>query len=137
MNKYQYRSGFEHRISIDLEARAIKFYYEERVLEYRTTVRSGICTKCGCKRVQQRRTYTPDFIVPRDGKADLIIEAKGILDSTTRSKMRDIRRENPTADIRFLFDGKATWKRSQKMAAWAEKYGFLYHFGHEVPEDWL
>lgn len=138
MHRNIYRSGFEQRIAADLEDRGIPFDFEKLQLEYRTTVRGGICTKCECRRVEQRRKYLPDFVVPRDaGRLPLIIEAKGILDGPTRSKMRDIARHNPNCDIRFLFDGKATWKRGKAMAAWAEKYNFRYAFGHQVPEEWL
>lgn len=133
----RYRSGFEFRIAEDLDRRGIVYGYETYTIEYRSPVLNGICTKCECKRVQQRRKYKPDFIVPRDGQPPLILEAKGILDGPTRSKMKDIKRANPTLDIRFLFDGKPTWARGKIMVAWCIKNGFRYHFGHEVPEEWL
>lgn len=138
MNKHAYRSGFETLIGQDMESRGIQFEYESTTFDYLTTVRGGICSKCECKRVYQRRKYKPDFIVPRDGdRPDLIIEAKGVLDAPTRSKMQDIKRANPKADIRFLFYGKGTWARGKKMKEWADKNGFPCAFGHEVPEDWL
>lgn len=131
-----YRSGFEHRIANDLAARGIAFTYETLTLDYLTRVRSGQCSKCDCRTVHQRRKYTPDFIISTPNH-QIIVEAKGVLDSPTRSKMRDISAANPKADIRFLFDGKPTWARSKKMAEWADKYGFPYAFGHELPEEWL
>ena len=132
-----YRSGFEHLVALDLEARGIQFSYEKLVLGFKSRVVNGVCSECGCGKVHQSRTYTPDFVIPREGKPDLIVEAKGILDGPTRSKMRDVLRDNPDRDIRLLFDGKPTWKRSQGMIKWCNKFHFTYAFGHVVPEEWL
>lgn len=144
MGRYDYRSGYEHLIAEDLNERGISFDYEKEVLKFRSRVRNGICSKCDCKAVFQRRTYTPDFVILRKHplgidykRTKLYVEAKGILDSKTRSKMRAVLKDNPDIDLRIMFDGKAHHKRGKENAAWCEKYGFIYTFGTIVPEDWL
>lgn len=132
-----YRSGFEMMVSNDLRARKIPFTYESHVLYFESTVRNGECAKCGHKKVVQRRQYTPDFVLYKAGRTPRFIEAKGILDAPTRSKMRAVKKSNPDADIRFLFQGKKTWKRSAGIIKWCDKFGFTYAFGHEVPDTWL
>lgn len=136
MSKHQYRSGFEHQIGADLDERGINFDYETETFVYQSTVRSGRCRECGGCKVAQVRKYTPDFII-ENPSGKMYIEAKGILDSKTRSKMRDVMRSNPGIDLRFLFQGKATWMKSHAVIKWCEKYGFKYHFGHVIPEGWL
>lgn len=132
MSRHNYRSGFEHLIGADLSDRGIQFEYEAHTFKFLTRVRNGICSKCDCKTVYQRRTYTPDYKIN-----NMHIEAKGILDSKTRSKMRDFKKANPEVDVRFLFTGKEHYKQGRAAAAWCQKFGFRYAFGPEVPEEWL
>lgn len=131
MSKHSYRSGFEHLIGADLEERGVPFDYETVTLEFRSRVRSGCCELCGECKVYQKRKYTPDFVL----QSGVLVEAKGILDSKTRSKMRAVLKDNPDRDIRFLFQGKPHWKRNAEVIQWCNKFGFQYAF-ELVPEDW-
>lgn len=129
------RSGYEYQIRDDLTARDIAFGYESEVLEYTSTVRGGVCRDCGSKKIGKLRKYTPDFVIPR-AQGKLIVEAKGRLTSTDRSKMRDVKREHPELDIRFMFQNRSL-KEQVAVATWCTKFNFLYAFGTEIPDSWI
>ena len=131
--KTKSRSGFEQKIKTDLDQRGIKYGYETIKLKY-----TKIC--CGeCGAVVQHGTYTPDFIIDRQSGVPLIVEGKGYFDSPDRTKMLSVKRDNPTADIRFLFvrDNPIRKGSKTKYSDWCNKHGFLYDFGVEVPKGWL
>jgi len=131
-----YRSGFEGQVAEDLYSRGIRFNYESEVMTYVSAVRGGMCMDCGSKKCGKRRTYTPDFVVPKDSGDTLYVEAKGRFPSTDRSKMRDVKRANPDADIRMLFQ-KTSKPQMAKLQAWCDKFGFECHFGTSIPAEWL
>jgi len=130
------RSGYEFQIRDDLRRRSVDFEYESEVLEYVSTVRGGKCCDCGGTKVGKGRKYTPDFVIVRGDYSKLYIEAKGRLTSTDRSKMRDVKKAHPHLDIRLLFQARYG-KAKADVSQWAEKFGFDYAFGIEVPQTWL
>jgi hypothetical protein len=132
------RSGYEYQVRDNLRERGIEFGYETEVIAYKSRVRSGCCDECGKCKVSQNRKYTPDFIIPRydTSPATLYVEAKGRLPSKDRSKMRDVKKQMPELDIRFLFQ-KRSKKEMNIVAVWAEKNGFPFAFGTEIPDSWL
>lgn len=136
-NSNKYRSGFEARVSANLEDRGVDFEYESERLDFITTVRAGECAACGSKEVVKRRKYTPDFVIRRHDCSKFYIEAKGYLKSTDRSLLRDVKKSNPHLDIKLLFQRDGWVKKGvQRYSDWAEKFGFEWAVG-QVPETWL
>ena len=119
-----------------LKANGIDFEYETHVIKYKSPVRGGVCTACGSRKCAKDRSYTPDFIVTRTDGTIVYLETKGRFPSTDRSKMRDVIKHNPALDIRMVFE-RSSKKRMLDQAAWCEKNGFYYHFGPEVPSEWI
>lgn len=78
--------------------------------------------------------YIPDFRLPNG----ILVEAKGLFDSTDRTKMLRVKQSNPEADIRFVFmaNNKINPKSKTRYSDWCEKHGFKYHIGREIPEEW-
>jgi len=118
--KYGYRSGLELKVSQYLDNKKIVFKYEAIKIEWEDLA---------------YRTYTPDFILPNN----IIIEVKGRFITQDRRKHREIKRQHPHLDIRFVFENskrklykgaKTTYKE------WCERYGFLY-YDRIIPESWL
>ena len=118
--KYGYRSGLELKVSQYLAIKKINFKYEAIKIEWEDLA---------------YRTYTPDFILPNN----IIIEAKGRFTTQDRRKHKEIKRQHPHLDIRFVFENsnrklykgaKTTYKE------WCVRYGFLYH-DKIIPDDWL
>lgn len=125
------RSGFEARIKKDLEQRGINFGYETIKLKYF----SKPCPHCG--RSTSTRTYTPDFIL--HGRLPIVVEAKGRFTSADRTKMRDVKRDNPAIDIRFLFQRDQVIRAGSKTryTTWAQAHGFPYAVGESIPQEWI
>lgn len=82
------------------------------------------------------RTYHPDFILGNG----VIIEAKGVLDQETRTKMVAVKQQHPELDIRFVFmdaSNKLTRaKKSLTYGKWADRNGFPWADGR-IPDEWL
>lgn len=129
-----YRSGLESDIAGDLKAKGRDFGYEDTKLSYLRRVAKGECGACGTNRVHQRLTYTPDFHV-----GDIFLEVKGRFTATDRGKMLAVKASNPTVDIRLIFalDNKLQKNSETRYSDWAEKHGFKYHVGRQVPQEWL
>lgn len=114
-----YRSGYERNIASNLRRRKVDFKYEPCKLCYTTD-----------------HTYTPDFQLDNG----IFVEAKGYLRPTDRSKMIAVRDQNPDKDIRFLFaNAENPIKKGSKTTygMWAEKNGFKYADGVEIPKEWV
>lgn len=135
------RSGYEYQVRDWLDANNIDYEYETETLSYESPVRGARCSECGAK-VTKPRKYTPDFVIfrpePFDPRAwnKLYVECKGRFPSTDRSKMRDVKKCHPDLDIRMLFQRRSK-KDTESIAKWCEKFGFKYHFGVDIPTDWL
>ena len=118
--KHGYRSWLELKVSQYLDTKKIVFKYEAIKIEWEDLA---------------YRTYTPDFVLPNN----IIIEVKGRFITQDRRKHREIKRQHPHLDIRFVFENskrklykgaKTTYKE------WCERYGFLY-YDRIIPESWL
>lgn len=121
--KSGYRSAFEQSIHGNMLSRNINPEYETHKLKWVDTT---------------QHTYTPDFILKKRDGSLMFVEAKGYLDSKTRSKMLCVQRCNPELDIRFLFQyPKAKLKKGSKTsyADWAERHGFKW-CGPVFSEAW-
>ena len=127
------RSGFEDKVEANLKQRGIQYEYEKHKLKYTKVV----CPHCG--RDASTGSYTPDFVFARPSGVRLVVECKGYLDSPTRTLMERVKRDNPTEDIRFLFQRDNPIRKGSKTryTEWALKKGFPSAVGIEVPSDWL
>lgn len=112
----KYRSKFEKTVGDVLLKKGAK-YEAERIYYNRPS------------------TYLPDFRLPNG----IYIEAKGKFTSSDRGKHLLIRQQNPTVDIRFVFQNP--FVRLSKLskttyADWCEKHGFLWCKGPTIPKEW-
>ncbi len=116
----RFRSKYEAEVASYLSEHQIPYVYEQERLMYDIP---GV--------------YTPDFSLPGGVK----VEAKGYFDAVDRRKMLAVKRANPDADIRMLFQNP--YKRLSKgpgsltYAAWCAKNGFPWAEGPEIPADWV
>lgn len=111
------RSGFERTLAASLKSAKVAFEYEPVKLSYVLNY-----------------TYCPDFRLANG----VYIEAKGVLDQATRSKMIAVKKAHPDLDIRFVFmNGKNRLSSKSKTTymQWAEKNGFPAADG-VIPEEW-
>ena len=115
-----YRSGLEKEVAAWLKDKQKKVRYEQLKVEWEDL---------------KYRTYTPDFVLDNG----IIIETKGIFDSADRRKHREVQRQHPELDIRFVFSNANAklYKGAQsRYCDWCDKYGFQW--AHRViPEEWL
>jgi hypothetical protein len=115
----RYRSGAEAAVARDLIDRGVSFTYEAERFLY-----------------ESPRVYTPDFNLANG----IHVEFKGRFTSEDRRKLLDVKRANPTLDLRIVFQrARARLSRapkSQTYGAWATKHGFPWAEGR-VPEEWL
>jgi hypothetical protein len=129
------RSGFEDKVEANLKERGIKYIYEDKNHKLGYTKLS--CPHCG--ESVSRGTYTCDYFIERRSGIRLLVECKGYLDSAGRTKYALIKRDNPTEDIRFLFQRDNPIRRGSKTTygMWAEKLGFPWAVGNEIPQAWI
>ena len=83
----------------------------------------------------RNRTYTPDFVLGNG----IIVETKGRFVSDDRRKHKEIRRQFPEHDIRFVFTNSKSrlYKGSKSTYGdWCTKHGFIYA-DKVIPESWL
>lgn len=115
-----YRSGLEEAMATNLKERGISFTYEEEKIKWLDS---------------KVRTYTPDFVLSNG----IIIETKGRFISTDRRKHKEIKKQFPLVDIRFVFsNSRAKLYKGAKSSYgdWCEREGFLYS-DKLIPEDWI
>ena len=118
--KGRYRSGLEKEVAAYLRKTQKKVRYEVLKVEWEDL---------------RYRTYTPDFVLDNG----IIIETKGIFDSDDRRKHREIQRQHPELDIRFVFsNAKAKLYKGAKSRYfdWCEQHKFQWA-NRVIPEDWL
>jgi len=115
-----YRSGLEKEVAAWLKDKQKKVRYEQLKVEWEDL---------------KYRTYTPDFVLDNG----IIIETKGIFDSADRRKHREVQRQHPELDIRFVFsnaNAKLYKGAKSRYCDWCDKYDFQW--AHRViPEEWL
>lgn len=119
----KFRSKYEKRIWDELGKKQDKVDYEPQkpVIRYNAP-----------------HTYIPDFVIKKNG---IIVEAKGYLRPVDRSKMRLIKKQNPSLDIRFLFmnANKRLTKSPNSLMywEWCERHDFPWSEGDKIPEEWF
>lgn len=131
--KYGFRSGLEETIAAALDAKGVRFAFEEHKVKYEQPAKT--------------RTYTPDFWLPY--KADLslpfgkqrgfFIETKGRWLTEDRQKHQHIRATNPKLDIRILFSNahaRISKQSATTYAAYCERNGWVFAHRH-IPLNWL
>jgi hypothetical protein len=119
--KHGFRSGLEEKLSdhIKLHGHTVRF----ELVKLKYTIPS------------KEHSYTPDFELDNG----IIIEGKGIFDSSDRAKHLLIKQQYPELDIRFVFSrSKAPIGPGAKstMAEWCLKYGFKYA-DKLIPPEWF
>lgn len=115
-----YRSGLEEDMATNLKERGITFTYEEEKIKWLDS---------------KVRTYTPDFVLENG----IIIETKGRFVSTDRRKHKEVKKQYPDLDIRFVFSNSRAklYKGStSSYGDWCDSHGFLYS-DKLIPEDWV
>lgn len=118
--KGRYRSGLEKEVAAYLRKTQKKVRYEVLKVEWEDL---------------RYRTYTPDFVLDNG----IIIETKGIFDSDDRRKHREIQRQHPELDIRFVFsNAKSKLYKGAKSRYfnWCEQHKFQWA-NRVIPEEWL
>jgi hypothetical protein len=119
---------------------ALKFRskYEKRVYENETEKGRELEYEPTDPKIEYttKASYTPDFKLP----SGVLVEAKGYFDARARSKMLYVKKQNPDLDIRMLFQRPGNRltksKNSMSYADWADKHGFPWAEGDEIPEEW-
>lgn len=80
-------------------------------------------------------SYTPDFILPNG----IIVETKGIFESSDRQKHLLIKKQYPHLEIRFVFTNPQNklYKGSKTTyAMWCTKNGYKFAKSY-IPDEWL
>lgn len=119
--KASYRSGLEVSLGEEIKAAGHPVVYEEYRLPYLVP--------------ETRHHYTWDFTLANG----IIVEGKGIFDAADRAKHLFVREQFPELDIRFVFSSaraKIGPGSNTTLAAWCDKYGFLYAHKH-IPPGWF
>ena len=118
-----YKSGFEKRVSRQIEDAGLSVQYETDQITYTWPERQA--------------TYTPDFKLPKQG-GFFYVETKGRWDVDDRQKHLLIKDQFPDLDIRlcFLSDGRLYKGSPTRYSEYCEKHGLRYSLKH-IPEDWL
>lgn len=115
-----YRSGLEEDTAAYLKKKKVKFTYEKEKIKW-------VDLKI--------RTYTPDFVLGNG----IIVETKGRFISVDRRKHKEIKRQFPELDIRFVFaNSRAKLYKGAKSSYgdWCKKNGFKYA-DKVIPDEWL
>ena len=115
-----YRSGLEEDMAEYLKKLQIKFTYEKEKIKW-------VDLKI--------RTYTPDFVLENG----IIIETKGRFVSVDRRKHKEIKKQFPDLDIRFVFSNSRSrlYKGAKSSYGdWCKKHGFKYA-DKTIPKEWL
>jgi hypothetical protein len=119
--KHGFRSGLEEKLGKAIEAQGQPVRFETFKIPYRVP--------------ETRHTYCPDFLLTNG----ILVEAKGIFDSTDRAKHLFVRAQYPDLDIRFVFTRSASPINpgsKTTLAEWCVKHG--YQFADKmIPVSWF
>jgi hypothetical protein len=115
----KYRSNLEKNIADLLEGLGVSFLYESEKLGY--TI---------------EHNYTPDFVLPNY----TYLEAKGYWDPADRRKILAVKKANPEADIRMVFQSPyntISKKSKTTYAQWCDKHDIPWTSYKDIPIEWL
>lgn len=121
----KFRSGYEKRVYNNATSKGWELDFEraDSILLYTVPAR--------------RARYIPDFLLPNG----ILVETKGRLTAADRAKMLNVKRDNPEADIRFLFQRSnqriTKSPNSLTYGQWADKHNFIWSTGDTIPEEWF
>ena len=119
------KGTFEKNVISRLDGNGVKYEYEPDSLPYTIS-----------------RNYIPDLKLENG----VYVEMKGYFRRDAQKKMRLVKEQHPGLDIRFLFqranspiEGAQKRKDGTKMncAQWADRYGFEWAEGFDIPTDWI
>ena len=122
-NMGKFRSLFEKDFAQDCDQRGISFSYESEKIKW----------------TPPQKTYNPDFIFEKKDGTLMIIETKGRLTISDRSKMRCVVEQHPELDIRIIFQNannkitKASGSKTYK--DWCKYYGIKWA-EKTIPSAW-
>lgn len=119
--KYGYRSGFEHKISEQLEQQNINPQYETTVVKYTIPARDS--------------KYTVDFTLPNG----ILVETKGRWMPDDRKKHLLVKEQHPELDIRIVFQSaKSKLRKGSKTtyADYCDKHGIKWA-EKTIPQSWI
>jgi hypothetical protein len=89
--------------------------------------------------VSETCKYTPDWTIKTKRGRYIHIEFKGVLDRATRKKMKLVKKQHPSLDIRLIFE-KASNKimkgSKTTYGMWADQWGFPWS-DNCLPKEWL
>lgn len=117
----KYRSPFEAKLAEQMEGAGVEFGYETLALKYTIPAADKV--------------YHPDFILPNG----VIIEAKGLWETSDRKKILLVLEQNPTVDVRMVFmnpNTKIYPGSKTTYAAWCDERGIKWA-GRVIPSAWL
>lgn len=117
----EFRSGLEDKNAKHMDKNGFEYDFEKFKINYTVPARQA--------------TYNPDFVL-RNG---IIVECKGIFETTDRQKHLLIREQHPEADIRLVFSNSKSkiYKGSPtSYADWCNKHGILFA-DKLIPLAWL
>jgi len=116
----KYRSKFESTIAAAAKLAGVSVTYEPKNRRV--------------KWQPKPRMYLPDFEIK---KTKVLVEAKGRLTPADRAKLIAVKQQNPTLDLRLVFQRNNTISRASttRYSEWAEKNGFQWAIG-AIPLEW-
>jgi hypothetical protein len=113
----KYRSQLEQRVAEQMTRKGVAFRFETKTLRYTTP-----------------HTYKPDFELENG----VLVELKGVFLPTDRTKLIQVRQQNPEIDLRLVFADATTplyTGSDTTYADWANQHGFQWAH-QEVPPAW-
>lgn len=114
-----FRSKFEGKVAAALSEAGVDWEYEPTRFLYTIT-----------------RRYTPDFYLPA---VSVYVEVKGYFTSEDRSKLLQVKRDNPDIDLRLVFqqpNNRLNKRSKTTYAEWADQHEFQWAEG-KVPDAWI
>lgn len=105
VNKNAFRSGLEDKLQKYFVENGVSYKYETTKIQWED---------------RMFRKYTPDFILPNG----IIIEAKGLFTPDDRRKHKEVNKQHPKLEIRFVFENskrKIAKNSKTTYADWCDK----------------
>jgi Phage endonuclease I len=117
------RGGFEPLVKASIESvEGVVCEYEAEKLKYTIP--------------EKNYNYNPDFKVTTPSGASFFVEAKGYFKARDIVKMLLVKKANPDADIRMVFQNNGKYSKTMRYSDWCDKHGFPWSI-KIVPPEWL